>query len=52
MEKRESKVKDLAEKMERGELTPKEILKILDEQALRHRENWKDFIGAIVWGIL
>ena len=52
MEKREGKVKDLAEKLERGELTPKEILKILDEQALKHRENWKDFIGTIVWGIL
>ena len=52
MEKRESKAEYLAEKLERGELTPKEILKILDEQALKHRENWKDFIGTIVWGIL
>jgi hypothetical protein len=47
MENRESQVKDLAEKLERGELTPKEILKILDEQTLRYRENWQGFIGTI-----
>jgi len=52
LSKRELKIKGLAEKLERGELTPKEILKILDERGIRHRENWNDFIGAIVWGVL
>lgn len=52
MEKRESKVKDLVEKLETGELTTKEILKILEERGLRHQENWKDFWGYIVWGPL
>jgi len=52
MDKREGKVKDLVEKLETGKLTPKEVLKILEERGVRHRENWKDFIGCIVWGIL
>ena len=41
MGKKESKVKDLVEKLQRGELTPKEAKKILKERGLRGQESWK-----------
>ena len=52
MEYDEGKIKDLVEKLGTGEFTPKEILKILDKQGIRHKESWKDFIGSALWGIL
>jgi len=52
MAKRESKVEDLVEKLETGQLTRKEIIAALEERGIRHRENWKDFLGTILWGIL
>ena len=52
MEYDEDKVKDLVEKLGTVELTPKEVLKILDKQGIRHKESWKDFIGSALWGIL
>jgi len=41
VEKRESKVKDLAEKLQRGELTPKEALRKLKERGLTEKEAWE-----------
>jgi protein-S-isoprenylcysteine O-methyltransferase Ste14 len=52
MEKRESKVRDLVEKLEAGELTRQETLRMLEERGIKHRENWWEFLGAILWGIL
>lgn len=37
MEKKEGRVKDLVEKLRRGELTPKEAKKILEERGLREQ---------------
>ena len=39
MGKRESEVEDLVEKLEARELTSEEILGILEERRLRHKEN-------------
>ena len=47
MEKRESKVKDLAEKLQRGELTPKEALKELRKRGLVEHERWE----VVPWAI-
>ena len=52
MEERESKVKDLAEKLRKGEITPKEAQKELRKRGLGHEETWKDFIGFVLWGVL
>jgi protein-S-isoprenylcysteine O-methyltransferase Ste14 len=41
MGERESKVKDLEEKLKRGELTPKEVKKNLKERGLVGQESWK-----------
>ena len=50
MEKRESKVKDLVEKLKRGEITKKEAKKIMTERGLREQESWKWWLSAfIVW---
>ncbi|HIH97143.1 MAG TPA: isoprenylcysteine carboxylmethyltransferase family protein [Thermoplasmata archaeon] len=50
--KKEGEVKDLAEKLEKGELTPKEIIKILKERGIKERRHWSEVIGLIVWGVL
>jgi len=52
MEKRESKVEDLAEKLRKGDITPKEVQRELRKRELGHEETWKDFIGFVVWGVL
>ena len=52
MEKKKNRVRKLEEKLETGELTPKEAQRILQEQGLTHREDWKDFIWYIAWAIL
>jgi len=52
MEKRESKVKDLAEKLRKGDITPKEAQKELRKRGLGHKETWKDFVGFVFWGVL
>jgi len=41
MEKREGKVKDLAERLERGEITIKELKKEMKKRGLREQESWK-----------
>jgi protein-S-isoprenylcysteine O-methyltransferase Ste14 len=52
MEKRESIVKDLSEKLRKGDITPKEAQKELKKRGLGHKETWKDFIGYVLWGVL
>jgi len=47
MEKREGKIKDLAEKLERGEITPKEALRELGERGLVEKESWE----IIPWAV-
>ena len=51
MEERESKVKDLEEKLQKGELTPKEALKELRKRGLVEHEKW-EFIPWIIYFIL
>ena len=51
MEKRENRVKDLEEKLQRGELTPKEALKKLKERKLTEG-TWRKWEGrtlSILW---
>ena len=52
MEVKESKVKDLGEKLRKGEITSDEARRELRKIGLGHEETWKDFIGYVVWGIL
>jgi protein-S-isoprenylcysteine O-methyltransferase Ste14 len=52
MGKRESKVKDLVEKLRKGEITSDEARREIRKRGLGHEETWKDFIGYVVWGIL
>lgn len=52
MEKREGEVKDLAEKVRKGDITPKEAQRELRKRGLGHEETWKDFAPFVVWGIL
>ena len=53
MEKRENRVKDLEEKLQREELTPKEAKKILHERGFGEcggKGTWKwNVFGVIVW---
>ena len=50
MEEDEGQVKDLAVKLEQGELTPKEAKKIMTERGLREQESWKWGLSClIVW---
>ena len=51
MEKRESKIRDLEEKLQRGKLTPKEALKTLKERGLTEKETW-EFIPWVIYFIL
>jgi len=51
MEKREGKVGDLVEKLQKGELTPKETLKKLEERGLTEKESW-EFIPWVIYFIL
>jgi len=41
MKEREGEVKDLVEKLQRGELTPEEAKKLLKERGLMGQESWK-----------
>ena len=41
MEKRESKVNDLVEKLHAGELTPKEVKREMKKRGFREQESWK-----------
>ena len=52
MEKREGEVKDLAEKVRKGDITSEEARRELRKRGLGHEEMWEDFIGYVVWGIL
>jgi len=52
MEKREGEVKDLAEKVRKGDITSEEARRELRKRGLGHEETWEDFIGYVVWGIL
>jgi len=47
MEKREGRVKDLVEKLQRGEITPKDGLKELKKRGLLESEKWE----IIPWAI-
>ena len=50
MEKRENRVKDLEEKLRRGELTTKEAKKIMHERGLGEQESWKwQVSGYTIW---
>ena len=50
MEKREGKVKDLVEKLQAGELTPKEAKRGMKKRGLSEQESWKwGLSGFIVW---
>jgi len=49
---KEDTVKDLAEKLGKGEITSDEARRELRKRGLGHEETWKDFIGYVVWGIL
>jgi len=49
---KEGKVRDLAEKLRKGDITPKEAQRELRKRGLGHEETWKDFIGFVVWGVL
>ena len=54
MEKKEGKVKDLVEKLQRGELTSKEALKKLEERKLTEGTvggSWEFILGFIPWVI-
>jgi len=51
MEKKEEHVKDLAEKLERGEAAPKEALRELKERGLTEKESW-EIIPWVIWFIL
>ena len=51
MEKREGKVKDLAKKLERGEITSKEALKELQKRRLVEKEAW-EIIPWVIYFIL
>jgi protein-S-isoprenylcysteine O-methyltransferase Ste14 len=46
--KKEGRVKDLAEKLERGEIIPKGALKRLEERGLAHKEGLWDYIPFVV----
>lgn len=53
MEKKEGEVKDLKEKLETGEITPKEIKKTLEERRLTEKAIFKGGAwGYLVWVIL
>ena len=52
LSKGEGKIKDLVEKLERGEITSEEAQRELRKRGLGHEETWKDFIGSVVWGVL
>lgn len=47
MEKKLGRVKDLAEKLERGQITPQEALKGLEERGLAHKEGLWDYIPFV-----
>ena len=52
MEKREGRVKDLVEKLQAGELTPKEVKKEMKKRGLREQESWKWAVAYfMVWVI-
>ncbi len=54
MEKKEGKVKDLVEELQRGELTPKGALKKLEERKLTEGTvggSWEFILGFIPWVI-
>ncbi len=42
----------LSRKLKKGELTPKEIIEILDERGLKEGRNWRYVAGGIIWAIL
>lgn len=52
MEKKGGRVEDLAEKLERGQITPKEALKRLEERGLAHKEGPWDYIPFVVYVML
>jgi protein-S-isoprenylcysteine O-methyltransferase Ste14 len=52
MDKREGKIKDLAEKIRKSEITPEEAQRELRKRGLGHEETWKDFAPFVVWGVL
>ncbi|GAJ03775.1 unnamed protein product, partial [marine sediment metagenome] len=50
MENREGRVKDLIEKLQRGELTSKEAKKILKERGLSDQASWKGMVlGFLIY---
>lgn len=50
MENREGRVKDLIEKLQRGEFTPKKAKKILKERGLSDQASWKGMVfGFIIY---
>ncbi len=54
MQKKEGKVKDLVEELQRGELTSTGALKILEERKLTEGTQgraWEFILGFITWGI-
>jgi hypothetical protein len=50
MENGKGKVKDLIEKLQRGELTPKEAKKILKERGISDQASWKGIVlGFLIY---
>jgi len=50
-EKKDGKVKDLMEKLQKGELTHKEVLKKLEERMLVEQEAW-EIIAWVIYFVL
>lgn len=48
----EGRVKDLAEKLRKGETTTEDMQKELRKRELVHKDTWKDFLPVVVWGVL
>lgn len=48
-EKDKVEVKDIVERLRKGEITPIEARTEIRKRGLGHEENWRDFIGYVVW---
>lgn len=53
MEKREGQVKDLVERIERGEITPKKIVsKLKESRELKYKTPMWNYFCGLIWGAL
>ena len=46
---KEGTVKDLAEKLRKGEITSAEAQREIRARGLGHEETWRDFVGYVAW---